>query len=280
MSKQDTTNPPIGWPQVILPFIAGIAHLQVVYFAAFHNVFPLIRGDVSNRTSQEFMNEVYLLDRAVFIAYMIDLVCCYFKAVPFSRCNSAKDIIEHHLPTLLLALPLDVPIWAGIRRLEPMLSILDLEVGNILRNKLIKGFMMASGFAFVSSMNEVFMCFQRVEMSFQGVAPFRDIPKMKYHFFTSRLIIGTELCYKLAFFWGMSICACKGCVDVPMALYSFYAADDKPVWRSLMSVLLSPVVLRGALFLAFSVVMYPSMGSRCLRKIKQFFREGQVKKEV
>lgn len=65
-----------------------------------------------------------------------------------------------------------------------------------------------------------------------------------------------------------------------MALYSFHAADDKPVWRSLMSVLLSPVILRGALFLAFSVVMYPSMGSRCLRKIKQLFREGQAKKEV
>lgn len=280
MPKEDSLNPPIGWPQVILPFIAGVAHLHVVFHSAFHNLLPITRGDTANITTEMFMDEAYLLDRAVFIAYVIDLACCYFKAVPFSRCNSPKDIIEHHLPTLLLALPLAVPIWSDIRSLEPSLVILDLKVGDPFRAKAIKGFMMASGFAYISSMNEVFMCFQRVEMSWQGVTAFRDIPKMKNHFFTSRLVVGTELCYKLAFFWGLSIFACKGCVDLPMALYSFHTAIDKPVWRSLMSVFFSPVVLRGALFLAFSVVMYPSMGARCLRKIKQHFREDQRKKEV
>eukprot|EP00980_Cylindrotheca_fusiformis_P030023 scaffold24217_cov113-Cylindrotheca_fusiformis.AAC.2 len=279
-NKQETPNSPPGWLQVILPFFAGIAHLHVVYFAAFRNVFPVIRGDFSDRSTDILMNEAYLLDRAVFIAYMIDLACCTFSAIPFSRCNSSKDIIQHHLPTLLLALPLDLPIWNGIRYLEPTLSILDLEIGDPIRNKFIQGCMLGTGFAYISSMNEVFMCFQRVEMSYLGVASFSGIPSMKHHFFTSRLIIGMELCYKLAFFWGMSLFACKGCVDVPTALYTFHKSNGNPVWSSLLSVLLSPLVLRGALFLAFSVVMYPSMGSRCLRKIKQFTREGREAKKT
>jgi len=281
MSKktQDKPTGSIGLPQVILPFLAGLAHLHVVYFAAFKTVLPIAQAQVSGKPTEEFQSELYSLDRAVFIAYLIDLIACYFRALPFSRCNRARDIIEHHLPTLLLALPFAVPTWASVGSIEPSLPILDLEEGNEMRDMFIKGCMMASGFAYISSMNEVFMCFQRVEMSLQKATTFTDIPQMEHHFFTSRLLIGMELCYKLSFFWGLSILACYGCVMLQYSVFQMHMSnDDLALWQVLFRVITSPMVLRGALFLAFSVVMYPSMGSRCLRKVKQFFAEGQEKK--
>mmetsp|Transcript_8421 Transcript_8421/g.20260 ORF Transcript_8421/g.20260 Transcript_8421/m.20260 type:complete len:284 (-) Transcript_8421:255-1106(-) len=279
---EKTQNKPaasIGLPQVILPFLAGLAHLHVVYFAAFKTVLPILRGEVSGKQTEDFQFELYYLDRAVCIAYLVDLICCFFKALPFSRCNRSKDIIEHHLPTLLLALPFAIPTWAQLDSFEPSLPILSLGEDNELRDEFIKGCMMASGFAYISSMNEVFMCFQRVEMSLQKAAKFTDIPKMKQHYFTSRLIIGMELCYKLAFFWGLSILACWGCVKLPYAVFQMHMSnDDLALWQVLFKMITSPIVLRALLFLTFSVVMYPSMGSRCLRKVKQFFAEGQEKK--
>lgn len=281
MSKksQDNTSASIGLPQVIWPFLAGLAHLHVVYFAAYKTVFPVLLSQVSGKPTEEFQSELYLLDRAVFIAYMIDLIACYFGAIPFSRCNRSKDIIEHHLPTLLLALPFAIPTWASIGGIEPSLSILDLEVGNEFRDAFIKGCMMASGFAYISSMNEVFMCFQRVEMSLQKAATFADIPQMEHHFFTSRLLIGMELCYKLSFFWGLSILACWGCIMLPYSVFQMHMAnDDLAMWQVIFRLATSPIVLRALLFLTFSVVMYPSMGSRCLRRVQQFFAEGKEKK--
>lgn len=243
-------------------------------------ILPILQDRVSGKSTEDFSMELYSLDRAVFIAYLVDLLSCYFDALPFSRCNRAKDIIEHHLPTLFLALPFAVPTWAGIQSIESSLRILDLEVDDPVRDDFILGIMMASGFAYISSMNEVFMCFQRVEMSLQKAAIFADIPQMKHHFFTSRLVIGMELCYKLAFFWGLSIIACYGCVKVQYAAFQVHSNDDKALWQVLLIMTKSPIVLRAVLFLSFSVVMYPSMGSRCLRKVKQWLNEGQTKKEA
>ncbi|KAL3941446.1 MAG: hypothetical protein SGBAC_004186 [Bacillariaceae sp.] len=276
---QEKSAASIGLLQVILPFLAGLAHLQVVYFAFFKTILPILHGGVAGKQTDVFQFELYALDLAVAIAYMVDLVGCYFGALPFSRCNRSKDIIEHHLPTLLLALPFAIPTWAQMESIESSLPILSLGEDNELRDEFIKGCMMASGFAYISSMNEVFMCFQRVEMSLQKAAKFTDIPQMKHHFFTSRLIIGMELCYKLAFFWGLSILACWGCVKLPYAVYQMHMSNEElALWHVPLKMITSPIVLRALLFLTFSVVMYPSMGSRCLRKVKQFFAEGREKK--
>ena len=127
------------------------------------------------------------------------------------------------------------------------------------------------------------MCFQRVEMSLQGVQSFRDIPHMKTHIFTSKLAVFVELTYKLCFFWGISLFACKACCDFDMALYKSIVAsggDDQSTMKILMAVYSSPAVLRGALFRAFSVVMYPSMGMRCYKKIKQLRRDIMKEKDV
>jgi len=200
------------------------------------------------------------------------------------------------MPTLLLALPLAIPLWGNYRSLElNSLSILDnlkddgAIIGNTsphslsqLRADLISGYTLASGFAYISSLNEVFMCFQRVEMSLQGVDSFRDVGQMKHRMFTSRTAVYVELCYKLCFFWGLSIVACKACCDFDWVLFQYITAStsgiDGSIWRTLLTLYSSPAALRGALFRAFSIVMYPSMGSRCFNKIKQHHQEGKLVK--
>lgn len=282
------------WYQVIMPFIAGLLHLQVFYYALVHCIIPrflphFMFFDNNNDTAttattllstQTFMNECYLLDRAIFIAYMFDLVCCHLNIIPFSRCNSSRDIIGHHVPTLILALPLAIPLWANLRKVDPnVFTILDDADHSEIRNRFMDAYIVASGFAYISSLNEVIMCFQRVEMSLEGITHFNDINTMKRHLFTSRVAIGFELFYKLSFFWGMSILACKACCDFDKSLYDGITAPadyDEPIWKTVVTIYSSPAVLRGALFRAFSVVMYPSMGMRCFKKIKQFLKEGET----
>ena len=71
------------WQSITLPLIAGLLHLQVFYYAAVHCLLRV--GSSNDITSDEFRNECFLLDRAIFLAYVFDLLCCWFKVIPFSR---------------------------------------------------------------------------------------------------------------------------------------------------------------------------------------------------
>lgn len=312
MATTSSTSPSLksfpfsGWQFIILPFIAGLLHAQVFYYAAFHCIYrttttvspishTLILSAASQSTSDEFRHECFLLDRAIFLAYMFDLLCCYLKIIPFSRCTCSKDIVGHHIPTLILALPLAIPLWGNVRQLEKTsFSILDYQIGSTTRNEFINAYTMASGLAYISSLNEVFMCFQRVEMNWHGITTFGDISIMKNRYFTSRWVLGAELLYKLLFFWGISLVACKACCDFDKSLYDAVADSSSSsslllssslshhdettsTWKILLTVYSSPAVLRGALFRAFSIVMYPSMGLRCLKKFKQLIRHQEEK---
>ena len=283
-----------SWQSILLPLIAGFLHLQVFYYASTAVYRSFINPDSNTTTtittsSEQFRNDCYLLDRAIFLAYMFDLLCCYLKVIPFSRCNTSKDIIGHHVPTLLLALPLAIPLWSSgsgsggsdnidwCSSLEvTSCAILDsneatataTEATLAIRQYFITSYTMASGFAYISSLNEVFMCFQRVEMSLNGIPYFWDIPKYQYSYpklFTSRLVIGIELWYKFIFFWFMSLVACKACCDFDKSLYDYIATiasndgeqqeqQEQSIWKILLIIYTSPAVLRGALFRAFSVV--------------------------
>ena len=149
-------------------------------------------------------------------------------------------------------------------------------------------FMLASGFAYISSLNEVIMCFQRVEMSMNSIRNFNDIPSMKKkksgrrrRVFTSRFVIGFELFYKLFFFWGMSILACKACCEFDKSLYDAITSPleyTEPMWRTLLTIYTSPAILRGALFRVFSVVMYPSMDEGVSRRLNNFSRRVEIEK--
>jgi len=177
-----------------------------------------------------------------------------------------------------MALPLAIPLWSGTNYLRKFeLSSFDILENTAndeqLRTHFINSYTLASGFAYISSLNEVFMCFQRVEMSLANVYSFRDIPSMNKRFFTSQFAVCIELCYKLCFFWGISIMACKACCDFDKALYDSIISSSTSTWRTLLTVYSSPAVLRGALFRVFSIVMYPSMGKRVLKKMKNLSRD-------
>ena len=102
-------------------------------------------------------------------------------------------IIGHHAPILLLVLPLSIPIWADLRHYDSdFFRMLDLDESNPFRQRLLGGYLLANGLGFISSFNEVLMCFQRVEMNIEGVSNFKQNPRMKNRIFSSRVFIGVE----------------------------------------------------------------------------------------
>ena len=218
-SGKPTASKPARWQLVLLPLLASALHVRV-FFASVRSIFHTYRSATSQVTTEDFLGGIYAPDHAVFVAYFFDLACCCWNVVPFSRCNGSRDIVGHHLPTLLLALPLAVPLWTGWRAAEPTsFAVLDLDAGDDLRRGFVDAYTLASGFAYVSSLNDVIMCLQRTEMNLQGVESFRDVKDVKHGIFTSRVAIYAELAYKLSFFWGMSWLACKACCDFDRALY-------------------------------------------------------------
>lgn len=306
-----TPPPPQQWQSIVLPLIAGILHLRVFYYAVFGCILRNYNLNYSENdeesASSVFRRTCFLLDSSIFLAYTFDLVCCLcFRVLPFSRCNCSRDIVGHHVPTLLLALPLAIPLWSGYSSLQifdPVsFAILDKATANVsgvapdLRTDFINAYATASGYAYASSLNEVLMCLQRVEMSLAGVSYIRDVAtKMsnQRRFFTSRAMLYAELSYKLVFFWGMSLVACKACFDFDWTVYKYYSSsisssdnsnnNSSEHWMTttiplFLAVYTSPAVLRGVLFRLFTIVMYPSMGFRCLATMKRLHREGKGSK--
>ena len=87
MASNSTTKSPQlpKWQSITLPLIAGLLHLQVFYYAAVHCLLRVRQQSSNDISSDEFRNECFLLDRAIFLAYVFDLLCCYFRVIPFSR---------------------------------------------------------------------------------------------------------------------------------------------------------------------------------------------------
>ena len=88
MASNNTTKSPPQlpkWQSITLPLIAGLLHLQVFYYAAVHCLLRVRQQSSNDISSDEFRNECFLLDRAIFLAYVFDLLCCYFRVIPFSR---------------------------------------------------------------------------------------------------------------------------------------------------------------------------------------------------
>ena len=212
-----------GWLSVLLPIVAGLIHVRVFYLSVFHCILPAHDTAATSAMSTEaFLTVNYEVDATIFAAYAADLLCCLLGVRPFSRVRNARDIVGHHLPTILLALPLAAPLWMNLRSVErTALGNLDANGGDECRTAYITAYLLSTGYAYSSSLNEVVMCFQRAEMSLQGTVEFNDIKSMRNRFFTSDAAIYLELAYKVLYFWGISILGCKNCCSIDVAMFKY-----------------------------------------------------------
>eukprot|EP01083_Nonionella_stella_P303089 1047749_1 len=172
------TETPFRWKSVLCPILAGCFHLHV-FHEAIYFIYASFTLDTDSLSPNDVGNLYIKVDRAAFFAYSFDLICCYaLGVIPFSRCNSASDIAGHHLPILCLVLPLCVPIWAQLESLDPLFFAVLHSKNSKARSGMLIACLRGTGLGFVSSLNEVFMCFQRAEMSWAGILKFSDIPHM------------------------------------------------------------------------------------------------------
>ena len=276
-SEIDSKRGKFTYISVLLPIFAGILHLRVFFVSLF------TLASSSTPISTDIMREKAMaLDIAVFFAYNFDLICCYvFKNIPFSRCNSSGEIAGHHLPILVALLPLSMPMYLpSLSHINPLVTnILQYNKdGGTLREGLIDGNFRANGWGFLSSFNEVCMCFQRAEMNLQGVKTFREIKssKMKIKIFSSRLMVGVELYFKLCIFFVFSIFAFRACCGLDMVMYQYLTEvhENMTLLQKISNIGVCPLFIRSTIYRIFLLVMYPTMGLRTAKKIRTFHREG------
>ena len=275
---------------VCLPGLAGLLHLRVFLISLLSFL-----ASPRSLSTVAVLNISVNLDTAVVTAYTFDLICCYmFRIIPFSRCNSARDIVGHHLPILLVFVPLNIPMYCGrfMHFNSLVVGIMGYYGdGESLRESFIDAGLRANGWGFISSLNEFFMCFQRAEMSSQGLKVFQqisddvDLPsysKKRRRIFTSRFAIALELYFKFGVFGIFSFFGFKACCDLDLALYQFSAKinEGMPFWINAKSILSSPSFLRTALYRIFMLMMYPKMGLRTFKKIQKFHQEASGCKEI
>lgn len=265
---------------ICLPILSGLLHLRIFLVSCLNLTSTRLLSTVA------VQNKIITLDTSVVMAYTFDLICCYFfRIIPFSRCNSATDIAGHHLPILLVFIPLHFPMYfERFMHWNPLvLGIFEYYGdGGALREAFIDGGIRANGWGFISSLNEFFMCLQRAEMNSQGLKVFREISngadsnKERQRIFTSRFAIGLELYFKFGIFCIFSFFGFRACCDVDMAMYQYSAKlnEGLPVWNIFRSLLSSPSFIRTVSYRIFLLFMYPTMGLRTVRKIRHFHRGG------
>lgn len=258
---------------VLLPIIAAALHMHVFYHALVTMLFTSLSHTTKTPSSVLYQNS-FLLERAVFLAYTFDLISCYiFHVIPFSRCDKAKDIASHHLPILLALVPLGVTLWSeSFQSWDPLLqNILNYHTDfGILRLGVLIGLSRSVGWGYISSFNEVIMCLQRAEMSLQGCTKFRNelLEGMKFRCFTSRPFIGLELYFKCGIFCMFGCFGFQACCSLDkVAYYYLVETGSSNIFKSMIS---SPMFIRAIIYRMFVLIMYPSMGLRTIKKIKQF----------
>ena len=172
-----------------------------------------------------------------------------------------------------------------MHHLDPLVhGVLGME-GTELRLAGMDRLLKANGWGFLSSLNEFIMCFQRAEMSWQGVGDFRDLSRMRTRLFTGRTVIGIELYFKLGIFWIFSLFGFKACCDLDKVWYSYFiestamTANDTNVWNAMRVICSSPMFLKAVVIRVFMLSMYPFMGVRTMKKIREFHREGGIMKK-
>lgn len=295
------------------PFMAGVLHLQVFFHALQLLILSSFVSSNHGNNNNNIINDnnntiqphhidnqslfqlMFNMERAVFLAYTFDLICCYvFDIIPFSRCHSKTDIVQHHLPIILFILPLGIPLWTDeklLRNLDPIVhGILESNITisthtgddiTPLRIVAIKGLYQANGWGFISSLNECIMCFQRVEMIFNGIQSFKEISELskdKKVIMTGTFIIGIELYFKLAIFTIFSVCSFMACFELDHVWYLYHIhvhKGDSMLDAMVGSFPRSAIMVRLVLFRFFMLVLYPFMAMRTIGKIRKIYQKAK-----
>lgn len=266
---------------VWLPILAGLLHLHVFYRAS-----SFLIATISIEPLLEIEPSVALysfMELSVLLAYGFDFLCLACSVIPYSRCKEAKDIIIHHTPVFVLLLPLGVPMWAKWTSWEPMLPMLQTLEG-VKRHYGIVLLLRANALGFVSSLNEAIMCFQRAELSLQGVRTMfvgNDDEQRTHNkptFWTSRPIEFIELSYKVMIFYVFPMFSIWSTFNTDKFFYS-YLRDQHPT-ASVLSLIgktfMSPLQIRSVIWRLFIFLMYPKLGRRTLGKLNRFLHHEPV----
>lgn len=265
-----------------LPIIAGILHLHVFYRAisfllATRGGQPLLQIDPS-------MALYRAMELSVVLAYFFDLICCALSVIPYSRCKTSSEIIMHHLPVVFVLLPLGIPTWARWTSMEPMLTML-ISMNEKETSYVISLLLQGNGWGFVSSLNEAIMCFQRAELSINGVSGMEDADRRrmsKFKFWTSWYIELIELFYKLMIFCLFSSLSIWATFHTDISNYSYFQQQNPtahPI-SLLIKTYMSPLQMRSIIWRLFIFILYPQMAKRTFLKLKRFLTETSLKKEV
>lgn len=188
----------------------------------------------------------------VAVAYTWDLFSIKaLGVVPLSRCRApGDDIVGHHVPVLLVLLPLGLP-FALASSYEPACQIAGFH-------RLV---LFAEGVGFLSSLNEAIMCLQRVR---GARALFRSRPAVFF-----------ELLYKVLIFSVMALGILVACAAIDCGvLADATARHPRSRAAAALAALRSPVLLRSLVYGWFVASKYPLMGRRAWRKLAAHVRCG------
>jgi hypothetical protein len=182
---------------------------------------------------------------------------------------------------LLAVVPLGISQWSeSFQSWDPLLhNILNYHTDfGILRLGLLVGLSRSVGWGYISSFNEVIMCLQRAEMNLQGCTKFRNelLEEMKFRFFTSRPCVCLELYFKGGIFCIFGCFGFQACFSLDKVTYYYLIeTGSSSVLKSMVS---SPNYIRGVIYRLFVLIMYPRMGLRTIKRIKQFHANTKVLK--
>ena len=265
-----------------LPIIAGILHLHVFYRAA--SFLFASRSGLPYLEIEPSMALYRTMELSVVLAYFFDLFCCALSVIPYSRCKKSPEIVAHHLPVVFILLPLGIPMWARWTSIEPMLSLLpslDAKETDFAISLLFRG----NGWGFVSSLNEAIMCFQRAELSLNGLSGMENLNEKrmsKFRFWTSWHIELIELFYKLMIFCCFSVLSIWATCHIDIFNYGLYHQENptEHIISLLVKTYMSPLQMRSVIWRLFIIILYPQMAKRTFLKLRRFLEETRPKKVV
>jgi hypothetical protein len=250
-----STKPPASKQMTqILCCVCAIMHMLVVFHAVIALKAALcgeLRSDPVRATA--LLRDALSHGAAAYVVDLVAIVC--FGVVPFSRCQplpeGGLDVFRHHLPVLLVILPLQVPLLLGWETVEPVVRVLaqhDTALGGLLVQQ--------GCWVSLSSVNEAIMCMQRV-----------DLPIVRL--WNSRSAYIFEMAYKCLIFTLFYALSAHAGIRIGISATAIASAScDAHRLCVAHSILASPYLWGHLGGCTFGAVLYPGMLSRAFGKLR------------